>query len=130
MQRTFTFIVIINLLFSIMGVAQYVHYCCDTMSEAYFAAPSCECNERACEEEEEDGDCCKDDVKVVQLMQDGISSEKSEIAKPVLGQTLFIVKDNIIDRVSNRATIPSFLSSIDGNYSSPPIFILNRLLLI
>lgn len=130
MKKAITFIIIFNLLFSIMGVAQYAHYCCDTMSEALFTAPSCDCEEMACEEEEQETDCCKDEVKVIQLVQDGISTEKSEISKPVFSQTLFAVNENLIDRVSNMATIPSFLSCIDGSYNSPPIYIMNRLLLI
>lgn len=131
MRKAITFIIIFNLLFSIVGVAQYAHYCCDTMSEALFTAPSCDCSEMACEEEEEEGDdCCKDEVKVVQLLQDGISSEKSEVSKPILLQTLFTVDHNTRDQFSNISTAPSFLSGISGNYSSPPLFILNRLLLI
>jgi hypothetical protein len=129
MRKAITFIVIFNLLFSIMGVAQYAHYCCDTMSQAFFAPPSCDCDEDACAEEE-GSDCCKNEVKVVQLMQDGISSERSEISKPVINPTLFSSIHNLHVDLLDLTTVPSFRSNIDGSYDSPPIYILNRLMLI
>jgi hypothetical protein len=110
-----------------MGVAQYAHYCCDTMSQAYFSAPSCDCEEEGSCDEEENSDCCKNEVKVVQLVQDGISSERSEIARP-LSLSVFV---NARVDISLTTTIAhSFLSVIEGNYKSPPIYLKNRLLLI
>jgi hypothetical protein len=113
-----------------MGVAQYAHYCCDTMSEALFAPPSCDCSDDACAEEEDGDGCCKNEVKVVQLVQDGISSERSEVSKPVLIPSLFISTQNVHVDVLDLNTVPSFRSRIDGNFDSPPIYILNRLILI
>lgn len=128
MRKALTFIIIFNLLFSIMGVAQYVHYCCDTMSEAYFTAPSCDCEDEGTCEDEETSDCCKNEVKVVQLVQDGISTEKSEVTKPVL-LSMFTLNMNV-DLGSTISNTHSFLSCIEGNYKSPPIYLKNRLLLI
>ncbi len=126
MKRTLTFIVIFNLLFSIMGVAQYAHYCCDATFETYFTAPSCNCEEMACEDE----DCCKDEVKVMQLMQDGISSERSEVAKPIFKATFFYTYTTDLHNALSCATAPSFLSGINEVYESPPIYLKNRSILI
>ncbi len=128
MRRTFVFIIIFNLLFSIMGVAQYVHSCCDTISEAYFTEPSCDCDEAGTCEEEEQSDCCKNEIKIVQLVQDGISTEKSEITKPVL-LSVFAVNTSV-DPWLNTTPTHSFLSCIGRKYKSPPIYLKNRLLLI
>jgi hypothetical protein len=128
MKRVFTFIIIFNLLLSMIGVAQFVHYCCDTKSAGYFSAPSCCCNEGACEEEKtEDSGCCKDEVKIVQLQQDGISTEKSKINKPILIQSFFSTRADHTLRITKT---PSLFSIVNRNYSSPPLYIVNRLLLI
>jgi hypothetical protein len=120
--------VILNLLLSLFGIRQFAHYCCDERSEAYFTAPSCDCEEEGTCEEEEESDCCKNEVKVAQLVQDGISSQKSEISKPIF-VSLFTINTNQ-EQVCVFKTNSSVRSSIDEPYKSPPIYLKNRLLLI
>jgi hypothetical protein len=103
-----------------MGVAQCVHYCCDTISEAYFKVPPCDCDE--------DQDCCKNEVKVVQLVQNGISAQKSEVTKPVLLSLLAV--NSVQDLVSISLVNSSLHPGMDVDYKSPPIYLKNRLLLI
>jgi len=128
MRRAIIFVIIFNLLFSIMGVAQYAHYCCDTVMEAYFAAPSCDCSDDTACEEEEESECCKNEIKVVQLVQDGVYAEKSEITKPVITSMFALSSTN--DLLLTGSLTQSFLSFAKGNYKSPPIYLKNRLLLI
>jgi hypothetical protein len=122
-KKAFTLILIFNLLFSLMGVAEYAHYCCDKMSSEYFTAPSCCCDE------EEDGDCCKDEVTIVQLKQDGVS-EKTPVIKPTITPILFTAHSDIYKDNSPFITSHAFLSRIERNYESPPFYIKNRMLLI
>lgn len=128
MRRLIPFIIICNLLLSLFGVRQFAHYCCDERSEAYFAAPSCECeDERTCEEEE-DSNCCKDEVKIAQLVQNGISSQKSELSKPV---SLSLFDSKTVDQsysFTNNGRSPYLC--FKGEYESPPVYLKNRRLLI
>jgi hypothetical protein len=105
-----------------------VHYCCDEKSEAYFTAPACDCKGEEFCEEEEDSDCCKNEIKIAQLVQDGISAQRSEITKPVL-VSLFTVNTIHNQDLVFPANL-SFCSCITENYKSPPIYLKNRLFLI
>jgi hypothetical protein len=125
LKKIVSLIIALNLLFSVAGVARYAHYCGDKLfSLSYFSKTSC-----CCGDDNADG-CCKNEVTVVQLKNDCISSEKSSVSKPSLTPVLFSINTTLLKEQFCTANNIAFFNKEKNSYHAPPLYLKNRVFLI
>ena len=126
LKKIVSLIIAFNLLFSVAGVAKYVHYCGDEFfASSYFTKTTCCCGD----EDEEDG-CCKNEVTVMQLKNDCVSAEKSSLVKPTITATIFILNTVLFKATVATDNNAGLFLKADHKYHSPPLYLKNRVFLI
>lgn len=113
-------------MFSVAGVARYVHYCGDKMySASYFAKTTC-----CCGDDDNTDNCCSNEVTVIQVKADFISSEKALLVKPAIISNFFIINSTLSNTCNYIKSSSETISKTTYNYHSPPLYLKNRVFLI